>query len=1454
MSIETGPGSNGSRHWNNESTRRGSYLVHESSDPINYRDFVAFVSVGDDTFITRVNNEADAEGISYSHYTGKPGDCRPVTIVSMYKGNTSASALNKDFVCDMTIDPVTGNLNVTNFNPTTGVATPSVIDLKDLRLEVVGLAGSIITLEVHDEDGNVVETFPVDLSALNSVVTDLNSNPNTQVIAEHVAAGITTQIKETITSLSIDAGYVMSFTDETGTSTPIDLSGLKIDSTSYDCTTGELTLTFLDASTEVINLAALKSILTPVVTTGQTIATHDDGCGNVVDIKETVSTMSKNPATGLMEYTDETGTVTTFKDADDLTCEGDCIYEPVEGASGTLADGVTSYTVDAPTSNESFNGQGDITWGSNSGAHDLNFTFSSPVDIKITSAITNGTQAVWHIGANAANGTTAATTNGSAWVFTPGTFPLNLDLNGQTVTSLTPTGSAPRANDDWGTLISTGVTSFTINSSQNEKFNFEFKAAGVCEIPVCEAIDNLLDITSDNSAQIAALAAIPADSDFVGATSANDGASGNVPQPNAGEEGYFLAGDGTWQEICLEKTVYSYTVATPGILEENWVANGATNDLPSNIFIGSPGGAFGLPDHVNGAPELSQVVASMSENFPDANGDTDHQARFTGWVYIPKDGTQVDEVNANTGEYLRAWVGDTCNAPQVIAERNTLTTGGDTGLGLVGTFDKGWHFFSIEVSDVTAFGGVQLRMDNGGDGNFSTIPAANYSVDEPVLSCRQEKVDYILLDNELECAPTCGMPKAIIAEEPIPTGVSSDAGNSLTLGADGLPFYDDQDTVFGISTDPNNSLMLGTDGLFFFQDSDLDMVGADAANDGASGNVPQPLAGQQDFYLAGDGTFKEILHDKTVYSYTVANPGVLKEEWVANGASTGVLSGIFNGSPVGDYCLPGHVNGAPEISGVANDFNESFPAANGDVDHQMRVSGWVYIESDGTVLSESNAAIGEYYRVWKGDSCNAPSVILETTTPTDGASPNLGVIGTFDKGWHFFVFEVSDFTGFGGINIREDVNGDGNFTAINASRFSVDEPVLECRTEKEDYVLLPEEFECAPTCGMPKVGFGGGASALLSADTYNTAILGSDGGIFSMPVTSRECYVEVDLTLQADNTTLGNAGAVATNSFNAVAPNFQHIVSTAGDIYGLIARFFNTGAADDVITFNISLNGASATSATATIPSGSPNTTYDFPLLSPISVVPGDVLTFDIQAAGGASSYFLVNDASNAYTWLDGTPQNPNLGLNYGIEGDKYEVTSYSDGNVVKTFGSLVGDEFDIVDYTTTGIPSNLVPCDDGADVETFPFRESSKIISDNVNNIGINDTTTAFAHNTLSVAIPENGLYEVKWHYVWSLNSEVNDFVAQIYIDNGAGTVPLDSVSPMHSQEPKDVGGVSPVLLTTALTSLNTGTNQRHQAYGYDELTLNAGTFDMALAFESEVAGDRATIYRSILTITRIG
>lgn len=68
---------------------------------------------------------------------------------------------------------------------------------------------------------------------------------------------------------------------------------INVDNFSYDPATQDITLTETDGTVHVIDLTDLldnvTSTVTPVVTAGNVVATHDDGEGTVVDIFETVT-------------------------------------------------------------------------------------------------------------------------------------------------------------------------------------------------------------------------------------------------------------------------------------------------------------------------------------------------------------------------------------------------------------------------------------------------------------------------------------------------------------------------------------------------------------------------------------------------------------------------------------------------------------------------------------------------------------------------------------------------------------------------------------------------------------------------------------------------------------------------------------------------------------------------------------------------------------------------------------------------------------------------------------------------------------------------------------------------------------------------------------------------------------------------------------------------------------
>lgn len=84
-------------------------------------------------------------------------------------------------------------------------------------------------------------------------------------------------------------------------------------------------------------------------------------------------------------------------------------------------------------------------------------------------------------------------------------------------------------------------------------------------------------------------------------------------------------------------------------------------------------------------------------------------------------------------------------------------------------------------------------------------------------------------------------------------GVSADAGNSLSVGSDGLHHF--EETVTDLEFNAATRELEYTDETGTQQNFDLSMTGADGNNPGAKGFAPQPGATDNDKFLRGDGTW-----------------------------------------------------------------------------------------------------------------------------------------------------------------------------------------------------------------------------------------------------------------------------------------------------------------------------------------------------------------------------------------------------------------------------------------------------------------------------------------------------------------------------------------------------------------------------------------------------------------------
>jgi len=185
-------------------------------------------------------------------------------------------------------------------------------------------------------------------------------------------------------------------------------------------------------------------------------------------------------------------------DIDDVDDDNDGILDVEErtlyglpAASGTLPDG-TTYTASAP--NLAVNSDGDFYFGVGGQNSTLVVEFDQPVDIAITNAIVGPNVWSWE---RAGNGMlpAAATTNGSDWVYLPGSNDALLDLSGGTTALGTRPGGAVTALSDWGVLASNKVTRVEIRAGSFDAYRFTVSVGRDSD---SDAIADHLDIDSDN--------------------------------------------------------------------------------------------------------------------------------------------------------------------------------------------------------------------------------------------------------------------------------------------------------------------------------------------------------------------------------------------------------------------------------------------------------------------------------------------------------------------------------------------------------------------------------------------------------------------------------------------------------------------------------------------------------------------------------------------------------------------------------------------------------------------------------------------------------------------------------------------------------------------------------------------------------------------------------------------
>lgn len=204
-------------------------------------------------------------------------------------------------------------------------------------------------------------THVKDVSGAISTVTGVQADG--KVIAIHAdGQGNSVEIKETVTTLVDNANGSFTFTNEEGLETLVDFSAdINVENFTYDEVNKQIVIAETDGTEYRLDITELigeinTSVLANVLSSGNRIASHDNGNGVVTDIHESVTTLVDN-GDGSYTYTNEAGvaatitTKTTIGSLDNVTASADVAaegsillmnatgqYEPWNPASLTCAD------------------------------------------------------------------------------------------------------------------------------------------------------------------------------------------------------------------------------------------------------------------------------------------------------------------------------------------------------------------------------------------------------------------------------------------------------------------------------------------------------------------------------------------------------------------------------------------------------------------------------------------------------------------------------------------------------------------------------------------------------------------------------------------------------------------------------------------------------------------------------------------------------------------------------------------------------------------------------------------------------------------------------------------------------------------------------------------------------------------------------------------------------------
>ena len=317
--------------------------------------------------------------------------------------------------------------------------------------------------------------------------------------------------------------------------------------------------------------------------------------------------------------------------------------------------------------------------------------------------------------------------------------------------------------------------------------------------------------------------------EMAGATSSSSGTSGLVPSPVTGDEDKFLKGDGTWSEV-------------PEMIGTDGTNDGVSGAVPApiageeNYFLRGDG-TWAEPD----SPVIPEMTGATS--ISDGEG---------GLVPAPYSG---DETKVLMGDGI--W----SDLPEMSgADSGYDGAGGMVPAPLMGDENK------FLRGDGTWADLYDMRgATSSTDGESGAVPA-------PMTG----EEDYFLKGDgtwsAVDASPMVGATDSTDGEGgTVPAPLTGE--EAAFLRGDGTWAYPDSGLPFPSDTSP-----LANDGTYLYlvtadngdissEFIDSEMTGATSSTAGTGGLVPAPSAGDEDKFLAGDGTYKSGGLPMVILSY-----------------------------------------------------------------------------------------------------------------------------------------------------------------------------------------------------------------------------------------------------------------------------------------------------------------------------------------------------------------------------------------------------------------------------------------------------------------------------------------------------------------------------------------------------------------------------------------------------------